>query len=145
MRLEAMITSPAVESTCVTSAAYTNENSTRMKSNACRRLCPPSFVSTSNRPCEFQKRNQLFICAHNETRSIVMRVNDPYRSPVGIHGMSLTPSIIETRSPPGLTRSYPRRFTFYVARPARSIPKFTEPEKTFLCMDLSRRTRTQNR
>jgi len=74
-----------------------------------------------------------------------MRVNNPYRSPVGIHGMSLIPSIIETRSPPGLTRSYPRRFTFYVARPARSIPKFTEPEKTFLCMDLSRWTRTQNR
>src|SRR5260370_5776103 len=110
-----------------------------------RRFCPPSFVSTSNRPCEFQKRSQFLICAHNETRSIVMRVNNPYRSPVGIHGMSLIPSIIETRSPPGLTRSYPRRFTFYVARPARSIPKFTEPEKTFLCMDLSRWTRTQNR
>ncbi len=27
--------SPAVESCCVTAAAYTNENSTRMKSNAC--------------------------------------------------------------------------------------------------------------
>jgi len=27
----------------------------------------------------------------------------------------------ETRSLPTLTRSYPRRFAFYVARPARSI------------------------
>jgi hypothetical protein len=33
---------PAVQSSCVTAAAYTNENSTRMKSNACivsARLC----------------------------------------------------------------------------------------------------------
>ena len=29
--------------------------------------------------------------------------------------------IIETRSPPALARCYPRSFTFYVARPARSI------------------------
>jgi hypothetical protein len=29
--------------------------------------------------------------------------------------------LIETRSPPGLASSYPRHFTFYVARPARSI------------------------
>jgi hypothetical protein len=36
------------------------------------------------------------------------------------------------------------RDVFYVARRARSIAKFTEPEKTFLCMDLSRWTRTQN-
>ena len=28
------------------------------------------------------------------------------------------PSTIETRSLPALTRSYPRRFTFYVAWPA---------------------------
>src|SRR5439155_6593182 len=33
--------------------------------------------------------------------------------------------LIETRSPPGLTRSYPRHFTFYVARPARSILNFS--------------------
>ena len=42
MRLEAMMIAPAVESTCVTAAAYTNENSTRMKSNGCivsARLC----------------------------------------------------------------------------------------------------------
>jgi hypothetical protein len=95
-------------------------------------------VSTSNQPCEFQKRSQFFICAHNETRSIAMRVNNPYRSPVlrephlnplpgqgeadakapvrvefRIHGMSLIPSIIETRLPPGLTRSYPRHFNFH--------------------------------
>ena len=33
-------------------------------------------------------------------------------------------SAFETRSLPALTRSYPRRFTFYVARPARSIQFF---------------------
>jgi hypothetical protein len=33
-------------------------------------------------------------------------------------------------------RSIPSRDVFYVARPARSVAKFTEPEKTFLCMDL---------
>ena len=67
-----------------------------------RRFCPPSFVSTSNRPYEFQNRGQFFFCSHNETRSIAMRVNNPYRSPVGIHGMSLIPSIIETRLPASL-------------------------------------------
>ncbi|MEY2491307.1 MAG: hypothetical protein QOH24_258 [Verrucomicrobiota bacterium] len=30
---------------------------------------------------------------------------------------------IETRSPPGFTRYCPRSFTFYVARPTRSIPQ----------------------
>ena len=83
-----------------------------------------------------------------------MRVNNPYPSPVGIHGMSLIPSIIETRSPPGLTRSYPRRFyvdhshylvlapatlaalpstraipdrdVFYVADPVSSIPDYSQ-------------------
>jgi hypothetical protein len=33
-------------------------------------------------------------------------------------------SCFETRSLPALTRSYPRRFTFYVAHPIRSIPGF---------------------
>src|SRR5437762_6785364 len=33
--------------------------------------------------------------------------------------------LIETRSPPGLARSYPRHFAFYVARPARSILNFS--------------------
>ena len=32
--------------------------------------------------------------------------------------------------------SIPDRDVFYVARPARSVAKFTEPEKTFLYMDL---------
>jgi hypothetical protein len=32
--------------------------------------------------------------------------------------------------------SIPDRDVFYVARPGRSIAKFTEPEKTFLYMDL---------
>jgi hypothetical protein len=40
-----------------------------------------------NRRFEFQKRSQLFIRVHNETLSVVaMAVNDPDRSPVGIHG-----------------------------------------------------------
>jgi hypothetical protein len=65
------------------------------------------------------KTESIFhLCAHNETRSIAVGVDSSDRSPVGIHGMSLIPSI---------------------------TPKFTEPEKTFLCMDLSRWTRTQNR
>jgi len=34
-------------------------------------------------------------------------------------------SAFETRSLPTLTRSYPRRFAFYVARPARSIQLFS--------------------
>src|SRR5207249_5475891 len=33
--------------------------------------------------------------------------------------------LIETRSPPRLTRSYPRHFAFYVAPPARSILNFS--------------------
>jgi len=49
------------------------------------------------------KTESIFhLCAHNETRSIAVGVNNSDRSPVGIHGMSLIPSIIETRSPPGL-------------------------------------------
>jgi hypothetical protein len=89
------------------------------------------------------KTQSIFhLCAHNETRSIAMRVNNPHRSPVlrdphlnplpsqreadakapvrvefRIHRMSLIPSIIETRSSPGLTRSYPRHFTL-IARTA---------------------------
>jgi hypothetical protein len=63
------------------------------------------------------------ISTHNVTLSVTaMRVHNPDRSPVEIHGMSLIPSAL-----------------FLI------IPKFTEPEKTFLCMDLSRRTPTQNR
>jgi hypothetical protein len=87
-------------------------------------ICPPPFVSTSNQSCEFHKRSQFFICAHNETRSIAVGVNNSDRSPAGIHGMSLIPSIIETRSPPGLTRSYPRRFTLITrtASCSRQLP-----------------------
>jgi hypothetical protein len=43
----------------------------------------------------FHERAQL-------TRSIAMGANNPDCSPVAIHGMSLIPSIIETRSPPSL-------------------------------------------
>jgi hypothetical protein len=35
------------------------------------------FVSTSNRPCEFQKRNQDFFRAYKETRSMAMRIDPP--------------------------------------------------------------------
>ncbi len=47
--------------------------------------------------------------------------------------------VIETRSLPRLTRSYPRRFTFYVAFPKRSIPstaKYSmslDPSAPFAC------------
>jgi hypothetical protein len=36
------------------------------------------------RPLQFQKRSQLFISAHDETLSVVMRVNNPHRSPFKI-------------------------------------------------------------
>jgi hypothetical protein len=39
-------------------------------------------------------------------------------------------SAFETRSLPVLTRSYPRRFTFYVAHPIRSIQRFS----LFVCL-----------
>jgi len=44
----------------------------------------------------------------------------PRRS--GANGREVRPAF-ETRSRPTLTRSYPRRFTFYVARPMRSIQR----------------------
>ena len=44
-RFDAMMISPAVDSTWVTAAAYTNDNSTRMNSYACIRDLLPSFVS----------------------------------------------------------------------------------------------------
>jgi len=40
-----------------------------------------------NRRFKFNKRSQLFICAHNETLSVVaMRVSNEDRSPARIHG-----------------------------------------------------------
>ena len=43
--------------------------------------------ATPNRRFEFDERSQLFIGAHNETLSVAaMRVRNPDRSPVGIHG-----------------------------------------------------------
>jgi len=35
---------------------------------------------------KLQKRSQLFIRSHNETLSVAVRVSNPGRSPVGIHG-----------------------------------------------------------
>ena len=145
----------------------------RFQLSSGKTILSAAFRVKSNRPYEFQKRNQFFICAYNETRSIAMGVRSPDRSPSESTACRWIPSIIETRSPsrphsllpsslyldhshclvlaPATlaalpsTRAIPDRDVFYVARPARSIPKFTEPEKTFLCMDLSRWTRTQNR
>jgi len=39
------------------------------------------------------------------------------------------PSAIETRSLPTLTRSYPRRFTFYVAWPAAPFATLTHSRR----------------
>jgi hypothetical protein len=43
------------------------------------------------RPLQFRKRSQLFVGAHNETLSVSMCINNPDRSPVGIHDVSLIP------------------------------------------------------
>jgi hypothetical protein len=54
----------------------------------------------------------------------------------------LTEPWLETRSLPTLTRSYPRRFTFYVADPISSIQLFTATtvtEEFLLCFVLIRR------
>jgi len=40
----------------------------------------------ANRRFEFQKRSQLFFRTHNEALSVAVRVNNPDRLPVGIHG-----------------------------------------------------------
>jgi hypothetical protein len=39
----------------------------------------------------------------------------------GILNLDASELVVETRSLPALTRSYPRHFTFYVARPTGSI------------------------
>jgi hypothetical protein len=42
---------------------------------------------SGNHSREFKKRSQLIISAHDETLSVVpMRVSNPDRSPVGMHG-----------------------------------------------------------
>jgi hypothetical protein len=50
-------------------------------------------------------------------------MHSPSFGPVGlpIYVARLPVGSIETRSLPTLTRSYPRRFTFYVAHPIRSV------------------------
>jgi hypothetical protein len=91
-------------------------------------------MSTSNRPFEFQKRSPNSICAYKETRSIAMGVNDPDRSSV-LRDPHLNPL-------PGQGEAdakAPGRVEFR-AHGVSLVPsitlKFTEPEKTFLCMDL---------
>jgi hypothetical protein len=44
------------------------------------------FAATPNRRFDFEKRSQLFVCAHNETLSVgAMCVNNKDCSPVRIH------------------------------------------------------------
>jgi hypothetical protein len=46
-----------------------------------------SIFRRASRRFEFKKRSQLFISAHDETLSVTaMRVNNPDRLPVAIHG-----------------------------------------------------------
>jgi hypothetical protein len=50
-------------------------------------LSTARFWYQANRPFKLDKRSQLFIRTHNEAPSIAaMRVSNPDRSPVGIHG-----------------------------------------------------------
>jgi len=63
---------------------------TRFPDNAeCRKNLASSSrqpATNANRHFQFQKRGQLLIRSHNETvSSAPMRVNNPERSPVGIH------------------------------------------------------------
>jgi hypothetical protein len=52
-----------------------------------------------------------------------------FPDPVFLFHVSAFPfSVFETRSLPALTRSYPCRFTFYVAHPVRSIQLFTKQD-----------------
>jgi hypothetical protein len=85
-----------------------------------------AFRVKSDRPFEFQKRNQNFICAYKETRSIAMRVNNPDRSPVGIHGMSLIPSAPLKLARLPACSLLPSSLTFYVADPVSSIPDYSQ-------------------
>ncbi len=53
----------------------------RVRLPGCLRDC------AANRRFQFHKSGQLFVRTHNEAPSIVaMRVSNPDRSPVGIHG-----------------------------------------------------------
>jgi hypothetical protein len=38
------------------------------------------------RPLQFHERSQLLVGTHHELHSVAMRVGDPDRSPLGIHG-----------------------------------------------------------
>jgi len=43
-------------------------------------------IDVLNRRFKFSERSQLFIGVHNEATSVAVRVSNPDRSPVGIHG-----------------------------------------------------------
>src|SRR5436309_16011461 len=47
----------------------------RFQLSSAKTICVSPFASSSNRPCELQKRSQFFISAHDATRSIAIRVN----------------------------------------------------------------------
>src|SRR6266487_332849 len=47
----------------------------RFQLSSAKTICVSPFASSSNWPCELQKRRQFFICAHDATRSIAIHVN----------------------------------------------------------------------
>jgi hypothetical protein len=50
-------------------------------------------IATANSPFKFHKRRQLFIGVHSETLSVIaMRVSNPDRSSVRIHGWYAAPN-----------------------------------------------------
>jgi hypothetical protein len=57
--------------------------STRQRQNDLRDQTHRELV---NRPSKFNKRSQRFVCAHDETLSVTMHVDNPDRSPFGING-----------------------------------------------------------
>jgi hypothetical protein len=81
-------------------------------------------IAGANRPFQFDERSQLFIRPHDES---AFRRRDARR---------------QSRL---FARWNPRDMFADPSAPLLIIPVFTELEKAFLCMDLSRRTRTQNR
>jgi hypothetical protein len=51
------------------------------------------LAATTSRRFKLNERRQLFICAHNETLSVIaMRVHNPDRSPLGIDGGAPSPN-----------------------------------------------------
>jgi hypothetical protein len=74
------------------------------------------FVIEEDQPAGF------YICAFEADRC----THDYLQDTVSVPGF---PSAIETRSLPTLARSYPRRFTFYVAWPAAPFARLTHSRR----------------